>query len=293
VAASAIDFRLGFAAGLFPDSMSVDPTGKFVPPTRSLPMPLRRGNASACGPYPLASSGTGVQRIRPKIMTVCAIIFGLLPINWSPAYQTGADVMKRIATPMIGGVITSAVFNLLIYPVIYVIWRKRSLPAVSASGLPVSPGIPESRAIARTSRREVLAASIAIHSCVVSGAYRWHECVLVIRFWQFHHAPGQPRDVAKITQDGVTASILSPDGQIHAKDDSLQIRFQDQGGHPVDAENVKLELNMNRPGMVMHSEAKIKKKDDKIGDYQVHLTPDMAGDWSLIFLIRGSKDPRS
>lgn len=68
-----------------------------------------------------------VQRIRPKIMTVSAILFGLLPIMWSPATQAGADVMKRIATPMIGGVITSAILELLIYPVIYVIWRKRSL----------------------------------------------------------------------------------------------------------------------------------------------------------------------
>ena len=68
-----------------------------------------------------------VQRIRPKIMTVSAILFGLLPIMWSPATQAGADVMKRIATPMIGGVITSAILELLIYPVIYVIWRKRAL----------------------------------------------------------------------------------------------------------------------------------------------------------------------
>lgn len=69
-----------------------------------------------------------VQRIRPKIMTVCAILFGLLPIMWSPATQTGADVMKRIATPMIGGVITSAILELLLYPVIYVLWRRRQLP---------------------------------------------------------------------------------------------------------------------------------------------------------------------
>ncbi len=69
-----------------------------------------------------------VQRIRPKIMTVCAILFGLLPIMRSPATQTGADVMKRIATPMIGGVITSAVLELLLYPVIYVFWRRRQLP---------------------------------------------------------------------------------------------------------------------------------------------------------------------
>jgi Cu(I)/Ag(I) efflux system membrane protein CusA/SilA len=69
-----------------------------------------------------------VQRIRPKIMTVCAILFGLLPIMGSPATQAGADVMKRIATPMIGGVITSAILELLIYPVIFELWRKRTLP---------------------------------------------------------------------------------------------------------------------------------------------------------------------
>src|SRR5205807_2435794 len=68
-----------------------------------------------------------VSRVRPKIMAVSAILFGLLPIMWSPAMQAGADVMKRIATPMIGGVVTSAFLNLLIYPVIYVIWKKRGL----------------------------------------------------------------------------------------------------------------------------------------------------------------------
>ena len=69
-----------------------------------------------------------VERIRPKIMTVCAILFGLLPILWSPVTQAGADVMKRIATPMVGGIVTSAILELLIYPVIFVIWKKRSLP---------------------------------------------------------------------------------------------------------------------------------------------------------------------
>src|SRR5437660_4149309 len=68
-----------------------------------------------------------VQRIRPKIMTICAILFGLLPIMWSPTNQSGADVMKRIAAPMIGGVITSGILELLLYPVIYVLWRKRHL----------------------------------------------------------------------------------------------------------------------------------------------------------------------
>ena len=68
-----------------------------------------------------------VNRVRPKIMTICAILFGLLPIMWSPTTQSGADVMKRIAAPMIGGVITSGILELLLYPVIFYIWRGRRL----------------------------------------------------------------------------------------------------------------------------------------------------------------------
>jgi copper/silver efflux system protein len=80
-----------------------------------------------------------VGRVRPKIMTVCAILFGLLPIMWSPALQAGADVMKRIATPMIGGVVTSAILELLIYPTIYVLWRKCELPDQSEHEAPLIP----------------------------------------------------------------------------------------------------------------------------------------------------------
>ena len=70
------------------------------------------------------------------LMTVCAILFGLLPIMWSPTTQAGADVMKRIAAPMIGGIVTSAILELLIYPVIFVIWKRRSLPEPSAIAQP-------------------------------------------------------------------------------------------------------------------------------------------------------------
>jgi Cu(I)/Ag(I) efflux system membrane protein CusA/SilA len=70
-----------------------------------------------------------VQRLRPKVMTACAILFGLLPIMWSPITQTGADVMKRIATPMIGGVVTSTLLELLIYPIIFFMWGGRKVGA--------------------------------------------------------------------------------------------------------------------------------------------------------------------
>ncbi len=62
-----------------------------------------------------------VKRIRPKMMTVMAILMGLLPIMWSQG--AGADVMKRIAAPMVGGVVTSFALELLIYPVIFTLWK--------------------------------------------------------------------------------------------------------------------------------------------------------------------------
>lgn len=68
-----------------------------------------------------------VHRIRPKLMTVMTLFIGLVPIMWSTG--AGADVMKRIAAPMIGGVFTSFILELLIYPVIYQIWKTKSLPS--------------------------------------------------------------------------------------------------------------------------------------------------------------------
>lgn len=66
-----------------------------------------------------------VHRIRPKLMTVLCLFIGLIPIMWSSG--TGADVMKRIAAPIIGGIVTSFILELLIYPVIYDIWKTKSL----------------------------------------------------------------------------------------------------------------------------------------------------------------------
>ena len=62
-----------------------------------------------------------VKRVRPKMMTVTAAFMGLMPIMWS--IGTGADVMKRIAAPMIGGIFTSFIMELVVYPAIYAIWK--------------------------------------------------------------------------------------------------------------------------------------------------------------------------
>ena len=83
------------------------------------------GRMKTLGDLKQAIHHGAVKRIRPKIMTIAVIIAGLLPIMWS--HGAGADVMKRIAAPMVGGVVTSGIMELMVYPVIFYLWRGRRL----------------------------------------------------------------------------------------------------------------------------------------------------------------------
>jgi len=91
-----------------------------------------RGRMRTRGDLVQAIHHGAVKRIRPKVMTIAVIIAGLLPIMWS--HGAGADVMKRIAAPMVGGVVTSGLMELLVYPVIFYLWRGRRLgPSLAAT----------------------------------------------------------------------------------------------------------------------------------------------------------------
>jgi copper/silver efflux system protein len=89
-----------------------------------------------------------VERVRPKMMTVLAIMAGLVPILWSQG--TGADVMKRIAAPMVGGMVTSTLLTLIVIPAIYSLWKqsevKRAMEAARRDGTesdsPVTGAVP-------------------------------------------------------------------------------------------------------------------------------------------------------
>ncbi|ATB46277.1 efflux RND transporter permease subunit [Corallococcus macrosporus] len=84
-----------------------------------------------------------VKRVRPKAMTVMAAMLGLLPIMWSTG--TGADVMKRIAAPMVGGLATSFLLELLVYPAVYFLWKRREVvpgPATPEAEVPGTAALP-------------------------------------------------------------------------------------------------------------------------------------------------------
>lgn len=83
-----------------------------------------------------------VRRIRPKFMTVATMFLGLVPIMWSMG--TGSDIMKRIAAPMIGGIFTSFLLELVIYPIVYEVWKwhfevKPALATAPEGAVPVRP----------------------------------------------------------------------------------------------------------------------------------------------------------
>ena len=70
-----------------------------------------------------------MKRLRPKVMTVAVMFMGLVPIMWSSG--AGSDVMRRIAAPMIGGIFTSFLMELMVYPVIYEIWKGREIKKIN------------------------------------------------------------------------------------------------------------------------------------------------------------------
>jgi len=84
----------------------------------------RRAADQMSGPADVAAAvhEGAVERLRPKLMTVVAIMAGLAPIMWGAG--TGADVMKRIAAPMVGGMVTSTVLTLIVIPAVYFLWRR-------------------------------------------------------------------------------------------------------------------------------------------------------------------------
>ena len=95
---------------------------------------LREGRMATYADLTAAIDQGAVQRIRPKLMTVATTLFALVPILW--ATGTGADVMRRIAAPMVGGVVTSFLGELLVYPAIYFVWRSRQLRMTGRSTAP-------------------------------------------------------------------------------------------------------------------------------------------------------------
>jgi Cu(I)/Ag(I) efflux system membrane protein CusA/SilA len=97
---------------------------------------LRKGEIRSLDDIIDAHSEGTVQRVRPKLMTVATMLLGLLPLLW--ASGSGADVMKRIAAPMVGGLVSSAFLTLELIPVVYTYWRYAQLRKAQRLDIPLA-----------------------------------------------------------------------------------------------------------------------------------------------------------
>ena len=193
--------------------------------------------------------------------------------------QAGGDVMKRIATPMIGGIITSGILELLLYPVIYVAWRKRELEDQAEEAAPLIP--PELVPSERTRQRlpKIIALIIAIVLILFGGKFVWQKIA----------APraAVAQGVPTITQtvNDLTVKLY---GQVRNGPSEVLIEFHDLNDQLVDVGEVKMETDMNMPGMQMHEGATVQRTGTP-GQYRAKIKPGMSGDWMAKVSFNGPR----
>jgi Cu(I)/Ag(I) efflux system membrane protein CusA/SilA len=112
---------------------------------------LREGRIRSRADIVAAHAEGTVRRLRPKIMTVSTMAASLLPLLWADG--AGAEIVKRVAAPMLGGLVTSALLTLEVLPVIYTLWRSAQLRRAQRSGKPIDVVVGAARLINGGGRR--------------------------------------------------------------------------------------------------------------------------------------------
>ncbi len=203
-----------------------------------------------------------VQRVRPKMMTVCAIIAGLLPIMWG--HGAGSETMKRIAAPMVGGMVSSTILTLLIIPAIFFIWRGHE---TSREGNAVG------EKVSRPSWKKWLALPV-IAALLVGGWFAW------TKYGGDGTSGPTLKDSILTSQIGsYTFQVFSDHPQLVNGDNPVRIEARDAAGKLTDAGDVTLSLNMDMPGMQMQADGVLTKSAEP-GIYTGTIRTGMGGDWN-------------
>ena len=169
--------------------------------------------------------------------------------------------------------------NLVLYPVIYVIWRKRELPSGGQieSGPLISTG--QRRATPFKGLLRFLIVALVAAALMAGGFAAWN-------WWSSRSqstAQVQGEPIATRSVGDLTISIY---GDLHNGQSEVLVRFTDANGQPKDVGQVKTDLMMNMPGMVMNSGSDVTKTSTP-GVYRVKLQPQMGGDWVVKLSWKG------
>jgi len=206
-------------------------------------------------------------RLRPKVMTVSTVIAGLLPIMWST--RVGAEVMKPLATPVLGGMVSSLVHVLIVTPVIFFWLHERRL-GLQAQALPDLPGRPGRR-------RAFVGGFVAL--VILAGSFTAWK--LLGRGAGPPAIAVQDRSIVQTVRAGdLDIVLLSPDAALRQGRNSFTIEFRRAGGVLVDVGTVRASGNMVMPGMAMSSGLRVTPSGVP-GRYVATAEFGMAGAWQM------------
>src|SRR5262245_37954412 len=202
-------------------------------------------------------------RLRPKVMTVSTVVAGLLPIMWSD--RVGADVMKPLATPVLGGMVSSLIYVLVVTPVLFYWINEYRLRPVTAPVTTPSFAMP----------RWVAAAVVLIIAIAVGG-------------WWLHTrtaAAPQPEPTGAVLQtvrSGDLAITLSnPTGELRQGSNNFRIEFRStRTNAPVNVGDVRLNAAMAMPGMSMAGTTTV-TPGERLGVYEAKGDFAMSGSWDM------------
>src|SRR3954447_3503352 len=205
-------------------------------------------------------------RLRPKVMTVSTVVAGLLPIMWST--RVGSEVMKPLATPVLGGMVSSLLHVLVVTPVIFFWLHERRL------GLQHEP-LP-TRAERRAVSWRPVAAVLSLVAATVVAVLLWRQ----FESSEGGTGPAAGQVVQQVNASGVQISLLSATGTLHQGRNTFTVEFRTGDGRLVDAGAVRASANMPMPGMVMSSGLQV-QRTEVVGRYQANAEFGMAGAWHM------------
>ncbi|MBK5299140.1 MAG: CusA/CzcA family heavy metal efflux RND transporter [Vicinamibacteria bacterium] len=207
-------------------------------------------------------------RLRPKVMTVSTVVAGLLPLMWST--RVGAEVMKPLATPVLGGMVSSLIHVLIVTPVIFFWIRERRLglqhqpmPALSRRAFPI---------------RRSLRVSVVVATALG----------VTFAAWWLSRAPatdagssGPGGSVVQTVRSGDLAIVLlSPTGTLGTGRNTFTVEFRRLSGDLVDVGTVRAAANMSMPGMAMSGNFQVRPTGVP-GRYAATAEFGMAGSWPM------------
>ena len=207
-------------------------------------------------------------RLRPKVMTVSTVVAGLLPIMWST--RVGAEVMKPLATPVLGGMVSSLVHVLIVTPVLFTWLRERQL------GLQHQPLTDVERHPVDWRR---MAMALALSGLVAAGSWMvWRA----VRQGDGSSERAEGGSVLHRLRSGeVEILVLSPTGALQRGRSAFTIEFRSpRDGTLVDAGTVRARANMTMPGMVMPGGMQV-RATDVAGRYEATAEFSMSGSWPM------------